>query len=128
MSSLNGKLVALKVKEAVRSGKIVNKYQAQLEAGYSKQSAKALKGVRTKGYRDEMKGFLEKLTAERDRILDAMSDKNLVLEDHKDLARSFDILNKNVNLLKGRPTENTKITLNTEEAEELNKLIDENDL
>jgi len=62
---------------------------------------------------------IKKLEIELARVLTALADKELTKEEYKTLVDAMDKINKNVQLLKGKPTENVKYTEeNYDRAEE----------
>lgn len=112
MAKENPQIVARKISESIRAGKRINKGQILRDAGYSKStSEKPALVTETKAYKEAVKPFLEKLEAERDRIIAAIATKNLDDEKHNDLVRSLDTVTKNVQLLSGKETERTGVTI-----------------
>jgi hypothetical protein len=84
--------------------------KALIDAGYSKAYAKNPKKFRnSKAYKEEVIPFLTKLLKERDRIIEAMSEKKLKKEQYFVLSNSLDKIVKNAELLAGRPTDNLNL-------------------
>jgi len=61
------------------------------------------------------------MTKERNRLMMAMSKRKLSKVQYENLARTLDILTKNIQLLSDKPTENVKGFLTKEQTEELFK-------
>jgi len=67
----------------------------------------------------EEKAMIIALQAEAQRIQVTLANKDLTKEEYKVLIEAFDKINKNIQLLKGKPTENVKFTEeNYDRAEE----------
>ncbi len=109
MSSENAKKVALDVIDAVIKGKRACKEEITQKNGYTKQSARAQKAVRTKTYKETIRPFLERLTEHRDKVIMAMEKKNLNKEQYKILTDSLNKINHDIQLLGGKETENIKV-------------------
>jgi len=113
MASENAKQAARKVIENVRKGKRVNLGNILQETGYSKAtSVIPSKVTRTKSFQSEISTFVEKLEKERDRIVSAMSVKDLDVVQYQHLASATDTLTKNIQLLSGKETERAGVTIN----------------
>jgi hypothetical protein len=98
------KLVKL-ISENLGTGKKTKTmYEMMLEAGYEESTALQQSTILTRIY-DKVVPIVQRLEAERDRILDALTKKNLRWEKYKDLVDSLDKLTKNIQLLSGKPTE-----------------------
>ena len=122
MSTERQKKVAEKLVENGRTDKIKNKGEIIRESEYSEASAtKPSRIINSKGVQAELKPFLIKLEAERDRLLEAISAKNLSTVEYEKCVNSFDKIVKNIELLSGRPTENLN---NPYENEQLRKIAD----
>jgi hypothetical protein len=113
MASENAKKAATKVVESLGTGKKVNMGKILREVGYSDNTSDNPQEVTgTKSYQSVVMPFLEKLEAERNRILMEISTKDLDNERHTDLVRSLDTLTKNVQLLSGKETERAGVNIN----------------
>jgi hypothetical protein len=113
MASENAKRAATKVVESLGKGKKVNMGKILREVGYSDNTSDNPQEVTgTKSYQSVVMPFLEKLEAERNRILMEISTKDLDNERHTDLVRSLDTLTKNVQLLSGKETERAGVNIN----------------
>jgi hypothetical protein len=113
MASENAKRAATKVVESLGTGKKVNMGKILREVGYSDNTSGNPQEVTgTKSYQSVVMPFLEKLEAERNRILMEISTKDLDNERHTDLVRSLDTLTKNVQLLSGKETERAGVNIN----------------
>lgn len=110
MSSENAKAVAREVSENIRKGKrvILGKIIAKR---YSKSTSKAPQRVtETKSYKEAMLPIVEQLEKERQRIISALTNKNLKKEKYRDLIDGLDKTTKNIQLLGGKSTEALKIS------------------
>lgn len=115
MGSENAKAVALEVVETLRKSQKVNLGKIIREKGYSKSVSEAPQNVtETKSYQDIVEPFLEKMVRERDRIIQAMEQKNLSEVQYQHLAEVADKFTKNIQLLGGKPTENNKLEISWE--------------
>lgn len=104
--SESAKLVAEKVLETIRKGKVVNKGKIIREVGYSEKTAIAPTTVtNTKSYREVIDPFVEKMAKQRERMIDAIATKNLDKEKLRDLSDGIDKLTKNMQLLSGKETD-----------------------
>jgi hypothetical protein len=113
MASENAKRAATKVVESLGKSKKVNMGKILREVGYSDNTSDNPQEVTgTKSYQSVVMPFLEKLEAERNRILMEISTKDLDNERHTDLVRSLDTLTKNVQLLSGKETERAGVNIN----------------
>ena len=106
MGSTNAMLVANKVLDTIREGKLVNKRKIIESVGYSKHTATVSPLVtNTKTYKAIMerasKPLLERLDEQINKTEFALSQKNLKKEDVKTLIFSLDILIKNKQILSG---------------------------
>lgn len=121
MASENAKQAARKVIENVRKGKRVNLGNILQETGYSKAtSVIPSKVTRTKSFQSEISTFVEKLEKERDRIVSAMSVKDLDVVQYQHLASATDTLTKNIQLLSGKETERAGVTINVMKYDDSN--------
>ncbi|GAG84518.1 unnamed protein product [marine sediment metagenome] len=122
--SENAKAVAKEVIATVRNGEKVNMQKIQQKHGYTKCSAKSMKAKETQSYKDAIKPLAVRLRAEVNRIASELETKDLTLEKYTDLTNSLDKLNKNLQLVEGKPTEIHKHELSQEEEEAIDDLLD----
>ena len=120
----NARQVARDVIKTVSAGKKLKKMEIAIKNGYSKSSAKAMRPYRTKAYKEETQSFLDIIVKERDRIAKAMSERKLSTVRYEGLSDVFDKLNKNIQLLTGKPTDIKAINLDDTQKEELKKLFE----
>jgi hypothetical protein len=118
MASENAKAVAKEVITKVRKGEKINLQEIQQAHGYSKNSAKSMKGVDNDTYRKEVKPLADGIDREIERIKLELSTRDISEEKYKELVSSLDILIKNHQLLNGKETERTGITFNVTKYEE----------
>jgi mevalonate kinase len=112
MASENAKAVAREVAKNLRNSKKVDLGKILREKGYSQSVSEAPQNVtQTKSYQEAIEPFLDKMIKERDRILDAMEQKDLTKVQYQHLAEVADKFTKNIQLLGGRPTENNKLEI-----------------
>lgn len=116
MSSENAKAVAREVITKVRSGKKVNLQEIQQNHGYSKWSAKAMKGTRNETFKKETKPLSDGLAKEIERIKLEMASRDISEERYETLTRSLDILIKNYQLITGGATERQGISITFDET------------
>lgn len=117
MSSLSAKLVAQEVLENVRKGIKPNLGKIIKSKGYSKATSNVPTQVtNTKSYRDVINPVVEAMERERDRIIVALSKKNLPKEKYRDLIDGLDKLTKNAQLLSGGRTSNESIKITFDNA------------
>lgn len=110
----------------IRKGKTTSMKSAMLEAGYSESYSNTPGFIRnTPEYKRIMSTVVEQLEKERERIIQAMSVKDLGDEKYRDLAEVFDKMNKNIQLLSGKPTGINKLDLTDLSDDELTKLATE---
>ena len=99
--------VALDVIGKLERGEKVKMRPIMLAHGYSPVTATVPANVtKTQGYIDTMKTYTEKLTKERDRVIDAMAKKDLTEEQYRTLSDAQTKLTHDVQLLSGEKTEN----------------------
>lgn len=92
------------VKELAEDGR--NKGKALLRAGYSIKTVDRPKKVtESKGFKEAAKDFVNELKKERNRIIKAMSERNLKKVDYDKLSAAMDRIVKNEQLLSGGATE-----------------------
>ncbi len=112
MASENARQVAKKVLETVGKGQKVNLGKIIKEVGYSESvSESPTKVTETMSFQNEMSPFIEKMIKERNRILQAMEEKDLTKVQYQHLAEVADKFTKNIQLLGGKPTENNKLEI-----------------
>ena len=107
--SLAAKQVARKVLENVRAGRKPDITRLAIAQGYSVASANASKPQLTKTYQREINTALDKMMIERDRVLEAMSRKDISRERYDTLVRSASTLTHDTQLLSGGRTENVSV-------------------
>lgn len=113
MASEKAKLAGKKVIETLGTGKAPILGKVLREVGYSDNTADNPKAVTsTKSYQDEVSPFIQKLEKERDRIVLEMSIKDLDKVQYHHLTSAVDTLTKNIQLLSGKETEKTGVTIN----------------
>jgi hypothetical protein len=77
------------------------------QAGYGEVMANAPERItKSKAIRPELEELRNKLTDINSRVLDHITDAKLDKSNAKDLAFSFDKLQKHINIIQGDPTEN----------------------
>lgn len=110
MASESAKAVAREVSKAIRNESPVNLGKIIRSKGYSKETSLKPKLVTsTKSYQEELKPVLDQLEKERQRLLIAISKKDLDQVRYEDATRSLDILTKNIQLLSGGNTEKSEV-------------------
>jgi len=113
MASERAKNAARKVLEKSRNGERVIMGQVLREVGYSEGTTiTPNKVTETKSYQDEISPFIKKLEKERDRIVLEMSIRDLDDVQYQHLTSAVDTLTKNIQLLGGKDTEKTSVTIN----------------
>lgn len=116
-ASENARAVAYKVVEKVRKGELVNVGSLMREQGYSPSISKqTFRVTKQKVYQDIVIPALQQIDDERNRIMKAMSEKNLTKEKYSTLVSGYDILTKNKQLLSGKATENVAVVIEVSEA------------
>ena len=119
MSSDNAKAVAQEVLETVRRGLKVYKGRIIKKHGYSDSVSKKPKKVtETKSYKKEIKPLIIRLEEERDAIIEQLK-KTRNKAKYRDLIDGLDKTTKNIQLLSGKPTEKTDITLTDEQRRKI---------
>ncbi len=104
--SVNGKAVADDVIAHLRNGKKVNMQRIQKAHGYSDASAKSMQATRTKSYKETIFDYVKSMESLRDKTIKALHSHDL------DEAKLFDLnlllknLNHDIQLVKGKATEN----------------------
>lgn len=110
--SINAKKVALDVIASVSKGKKVNKTKIQIANGYSLESARSNKALRTDTYKETIATFVDRLEKERSRLLLEASSRDISTERYSTLVEAMDKLTKNSQLLQGKSTENVATVVN----------------
>jgi hypothetical protein len=114
MASENAKNAAKKVLETIGKGEKVVLGKILRETGYADNTAdNPILVTSTDSYQDEVAPFVKKLEKERDRIIKAMTEKDLTDVQYQHLTAATDTLTKNIQLLGGKETEKVGITINT---------------
>lgn len=117
MSSISAKEVAKEVLENIRKGKKPNLGKIIKSKGYSETTSTVPSLVTdTKSYREVINPVIEAMERERDRIIVALSKKNLSKEKYRDMIDGLDKLTKNVQLLSGGKTSNESIKITFDNA------------
>lgn len=111
-TSENAKKVALDVIAAVRNGKRVHKGQIQIDNGYSVQSARANKAIKTNTYKETIANTLERMEKERTRLLIELAGRDISTERYSTIVDAMDKITKNAQLLGGKATENVASIVN----------------
>jgi len=113
MASENAKKVASKVLESLGKGKKVNMGEIMREVGYADNTADNPENVvNTKSYQETISPFVEKMIAERDRVILAMQVKDLDTVQYAQLNSAIDTFTKNIQLLSGEETERARVNIN----------------
>lgn len=98
------------VKAIVENGG--NRSKALEKVGYSPNTAKTPQKVTdSKGFKEASKDFVKQMDKERQRVIKAMSERNLSKVDYDKLNRAVDTLTKNIQLLNGDETERVGLSL-----------------
>jgi hypothetical protein len=99
------------IQELVENGGSVG--AAMRKAGYSPKTAlNPKKLTETKAFKETVDPFIESLKKERDRIVSALSRKDLDEVQYQHLTSAVDTLTKNIQLLGGKETEKMGVTIN----------------
>jgi hypothetical protein len=96
------KLVKL-ISENVGLAKPKTLLEMMLEAGYEESTARQQSGI-LNGIQDQLDPIVQKLEAHRLKVIDRLA-KKLDAATYRDLTDSLDKLTKNIQLLRGKPTE-----------------------
>lgn len=106
MASVNARTAALKVSETIGKGKKVVLGDILREVGYSEQTSLTPKLVTsTKTFQKTMATTLELLTQEIDKLQTEMQSRDISDERYETIAKVFDTMVKNQQLLSGGETE-----------------------
>lgn len=120
MGSLAAKAVAEEVLKTVGNGGRPHIQEIAIGKGYSPASARSGKPQETKSYQETISPFVNKMIAERDKVIERMA-KTRGKAKYRDLTDSLDKLTKNIQLLTGGKTEN--VGLIEEERKSVQTLI-----
>ena len=113
MASENARQAAKKVLETVGKGKKVVMGEILREVGYADNTADNPDHVtKTKSYQSVVNPFVEKMIAERDRVILAMQVKDLDTVQYAQLNSAIDTFTKNIQLLSGEETERAGVNIN----------------
>jgi hypothetical protein len=100
----------------LRKGAKVSIRKIAKSKGYSQAVADHPKQiVETDSYQSVMQPFVKKMEKERDRLIKALSIKNLDTEKYRDLIDGLDKLTKNIQLLSGGRTANDDLHITWEQ-------------
>lgn len=112
MSSENAKAVAKEVVLSLRKSKKVNLGKIIRAKGYSKSVSLAPQNVTdTKSFQEEIRPVVEQFEKERQRLITEISSKDLSKVKYEEAVRALDIFTKNIQLLGGKPTEQTEVKI-----------------
>lgn len=125
-TSQAAKAVAREVIREVGNGRRPHKTKIQIKHGYSRESARSGKALKTKSYKEEIQPIVDRLEIERDRAVRLMS-KKIGKAKYRDLVDSVDKLTKNLRLLTGESTANVAIGIKRLNDKELEKLAEQNE-
>lgn len=110
MSSIAAKEVAKEVLENIGKGKKPNLGKIARKKGYKDNTADNPKLItETKSYQEVIEPVVKRLEKERDRVIKALSKKDLDKERYHDLVDGLDKITKNIQLLSGKATDNVKV-------------------
>ncbi|MCR4307134.1 MAG: hypothetical protein NUV80_01080 [Candidatus Berkelbacteria bacterium] len=88
-------------------------YEMMLEAGFKESTAKQQSGI-LGGVKQELQSIVQKLVDHREKVVERMQ-KTLPKAQYHNLVESLDKLTKNIQLLSGKPTDRTDLTLTDEQ-------------
>lgn len=107
MGSIAAQQVGLKVLDSIRRGKRPNLGKILKENGYAETTSTVPSQVtKTKSYQKIVLPYAQRLQKHQEKILKAMEEKDLSVEDYKVLADSLTKVTHDVQLLTGGSTEN----------------------
>lgn len=111
--SINAELVAKDVLNAVKNRERINMYKIAIRNGYKPSTARNPTDITEQDdYKAIMIPALKRMETIRDKVLIALNDKDMSLEDSRVLKELLDSTTKNIQLLSGKATENTATTVN----------------
>lgn len=89
-----------------------NLAKAMRDAGYSARTARSPQKLTNQPeFKKEALSFIQKLEKERDRLIEAISKKNLGKVQYEGAVRSVDLITKNMQLLSGNATERSEVNI-----------------
>ena len=126
MASANAKTVARKVSETIRKGKKVVMGEIIKDSGYAvSTSLRPTQITSTKSYQSEIAPFVVRMERLRDKILAEMDKKDLDKEQFTNLSNSLRNLTHDIQLTRGKATENVAVNdYRNLTNEELDKLLE----
>lgn len=111
--SINAELVAKEVIKKVAKGGKINMAEIIRDKGYSEAVAHTPQKVTEQpAYKAIMIPALQRMEKIRDKVLKALDNKDMNLEDSRVLKELLDSTTKNIQLLSGKATENVSSTIN----------------
>lgn len=126
MSSENAKNAAKEVIKRIEKGEKVVMGEILESIGYAKNTAdNPILVTETKTFKETIAPFLEQLEERRQATISKLTDKKLDKASALQTASVLDILTKNLQLLRGDPTEITKNKEFEGLAQEIKNLIEE---
>lgn len=112
----NARQVARKVSENIGTGKKVDLGEIIRKQGYSDKTSQTPQRVtETKSYQEEIAPIVAKMMQQRERMMEAIANKNLDKNSLRDLVDGIDKLTKNVQLLSGKDTSKNNVVFGWEE-------------
>lgn len=111
MASISAELVAKDVIKTIIKGEKPIVAKIAMKHGYSKASAISNKAQNTLTYQRTIGMYLKRIEKHRDKVLKAMENKDLNLEDYKTLSEALDRLSKQSLLLNGKSTDNVAVSV-----------------
>jgi len=123
---LNPKVVARKVSERIRQGKKIVMGEIIRDSGYAvSTSLRPSQITESKAYQSEIAPFVTRMERLRDKILAEMDKKDLNKEQFTNLSNSLRNLTHDIQLTRGKATENVAINdYRNLTNEELDKLLE----
>ena len=113
MASIAAKNVAKDVLETIGKGKRPNLGDIALKNGYAETTSENPQMITgTKSYQEVIEPVVVQLERERQRIIKAMTGKDLDAERYAVLMESMNTTTKNIQLLSGKETERQGVTIN----------------
>lgn len=107
--STRAKAVALEVMDNVRKGKDFKWKDVQMKHGYTYYSANSMKVKQTDTFQRTINPFLKKMESVRDKVISALDNKDMAIEETRDLNQLLKTLNHDIQLLSGNATENVAV-------------------
>ncbi len=110
MATLNQEKVVKTTSENIGKKKKIIKGKILKEVGYSESIQKSPKIIyESKGVKEKLKPFVDKLVEHRDKVIKEMDAKDLSKEQYKVLGEELGRINHDIQLLSGGATERTLI-------------------